>query len=35
VRQVEEPYLVRTHGEAYRSWAAGVGRFLPGIGRGV
>lgn len=35
VRLVEEPYLVRTHGETYRSWAARVGRFVPFIGRGV
>jgi protein-S-isoprenylcysteine O-methyltransferase Ste14 len=33
VRFVEEPYLVRTHGEAYRAYASRVGRFLPGIGR--
>jgi protein-S-isoprenylcysteine O-methyltransferase Ste14 len=33
VRFVEEPYLVRTHGEDYRAYAARVGRFLPGIGR--
>jgi protein-S-isoprenylcysteine O-methyltransferase Ste14 len=32
VRQVEEPYLLRTHGEAYRAWAARTGRFLPGLG---
>ncbi|MFV8051880.1 methyltransferase family protein [Mycobacterium sp. 48b] len=34
VRIVEEPYLLRTHGQAYRDYCAGVGRFLPGIGRG-
>jgi protein-S-isoprenylcysteine O-methyltransferase Ste14 len=33
VRFVEEPYLLRTHGDAYRTYAARVGRFLPGIGR--
>jgi protein-S-isoprenylcysteine O-methyltransferase Ste14 len=33
VRVVEEPYLIRTHGEAFRSYASRVGRFLPGIGR--
>ncbi len=32
VRAVEEPYLLRTHGEAYRDYAARVGRFVPGIG---
>ena len=33
VRAVEEPYLLRTHGDAYRAYASRVGRFLPGIGR--
>jgi protein-S-isoprenylcysteine O-methyltransferase Ste14 len=33
VRSVEEPYLMRTHGDAYRSYGSRVGRFLPGIGR--
>ncbi len=33
VRHVEEPYLVRSHGPAYRQWAAHTGRFLPRIGR--
>jgi protein-S-isoprenylcysteine O-methyltransferase Ste14 len=33
VRVVEEPYLIRTHGEAFRSYASRVGRFFPGIGR--
>jgi protein-S-isoprenylcysteine O-methyltransferase Ste14 len=33
VRRVEEPHLRRVHGERYRSYAAAVGRFLPGIGR--
>lgn len=33
VRAVEEPYLVRTHGDEYRAYASRVGRFVPGIGR--
>ena len=33
VRLVEEPSLSRTHGDAYRRYAARVGRFMPGIGR--
>ncbi|MGC4788720.1 methyltransferase family protein [Micromonospora sp. DT178] len=33
VRAVEEPYLIATHGDAYRRYAARVGRFLPGLGR--
>jgi protein-S-isoprenylcysteine O-methyltransferase Ste14 len=33
VRLVEEPYLVRSHGDAYRDYARRVGRFLPGLGR--
>jgi protein-S-isoprenylcysteine O-methyltransferase Ste14 len=33
VRAVEEPYLLTTHGAAYRNYLAGVGRFFPGIGR--
>jgi len=33
VRAVEEPYLLRTHGDEYRSYAARVGRFVPGVGR--
>jgi protein-S-isoprenylcysteine O-methyltransferase Ste14 len=33
VRVVEEPYLARTHGEPYLSYAASAGRFLPGVGR--
>jgi protein-S-isoprenylcysteine O-methyltransferase Ste14 len=33
VRAVEEPYLLRTHGDEYRVYAARVGRFLPGVGR--
>jgi len=32
VRGVEEPYLLRTHGDAYRAYAAHVGRFIPGVG---
>ncbi len=32
-RLVEEPYLARTHGEAYRDYARRVGRFLPSVGR--
>jgi protein-S-isoprenylcysteine O-methyltransferase Ste14 len=33
VRVVEEPYLLRTHGEAYMVYASRAGRFLPGLGR--
>lgn len=33
VRLVEEPHLVRTHGEPYLAWARRVGRFVPGLGR--
>jgi len=33
VRAVEEPYLLDTHGDAYRGYATRVGRFLPGVGR--
>jgi protein-S-isoprenylcysteine O-methyltransferase Ste14 len=33
VRAVEEPYLMRAHGSAYRAYASRVGRFIPGIGR--
>ena len=32
VRYVEEPYLLRAHGEAYRAYASRVGRFVPGVG---
>lgn len=32
VRFVEEPYLVRTHGDAYRAYARTTGRLLPGLG---
>jgi protein-S-isoprenylcysteine O-methyltransferase Ste14 len=34
VRGAEEPYLASVHGQAYSSYAARVGRFVPGIGRG-
>lgn len=33
VRLVEEPYLLRVHGDDYRRYAARTGRFLPWIGR--
>jgi protein-S-isoprenylcysteine O-methyltransferase Ste14 len=33
VRLVEEPYLRRVHGNAYRASAERTGRFLPWIGR--
>lgn len=33
VRVVEESHLLRTHGDAYSSYAARVGRFVPGVGR--
>jgi protein-S-isoprenylcysteine O-methyltransferase Ste14 len=33
VRLVEEPYLLRAHGDAFRGYATRVGRFLPGLGR--
>ena len=33
VRAVEEPYLCRTHGQAYAAYAARTGRFIPGAGR--
>lgn len=32
VRRVEEPYLLRTHGEGYRAYARRVGRFAPWLG---
>ncbi len=32
VRRVEEPYLLRVHGNAYAGYAARVGRFVPGLG---
>ena len=31
-RLVEEPHLIRTHGEPYLGWARRVGRFVPGLG---
>jgi len=33
VRLVEEPHLIRTHGEPYLAWARRVGRFVPGLGK--
>lgn len=33
VRLVEEPFLLRVHGEAYAGYARRVGRFVPGLGR--
>jgi len=33
VKVVEEPYLDRTHGEAYRRYRAGTWRFVPFVGR--
>jgi protein-S-isoprenylcysteine O-methyltransferase Ste14 len=33
VRVVEEPYLLRTHGDEYRRYGSRVGRFVPGVGR--
>ena len=33
VRLVEEPYLLRTHGDAFRRYAARTGRFVPGVGK--
>ena len=33
VRRVEEPYLLRTHGDTYRAYARRVGRFIPWVGR--
>ncbi|WP_437979183.1 isoprenylcysteine carboxylmethyltransferase family protein [Sorangium sp. So ce295] len=35
VRFVEEPYLLRTHGNAYAEYCARAGRFIPGFGLGV
>jgi len=32
VRRVEEPYLIRSHGDTYRNYATRVGRFMPGVG---
>lgn len=33
VRRVEEPYLVRVHGERYLGYARRTGRFVPLVGR--
>jgi protein-S-isoprenylcysteine O-methyltransferase Ste14 len=33
VRVVEEPYLTAVHAPAYLDYAAGAGRFVPGVGR--
>jgi protein-S-isoprenylcysteine O-methyltransferase Ste14 len=33
VHAVEEPYLRAVHGEAYETYAARAGRFVPGVGR--
>ena len=33
VRLVEEPYLLRAHGDRYAEYAARTGRFVPGVGR--
>jgi protein-S-isoprenylcysteine O-methyltransferase Ste14 len=33
VRLVEEPYLARVHGGAYRTYARTAGRFIPWLGR--
>ena len=35
VRAVEEPYLLAVHGDAYRDYAARVGRFVPGVGHSL
>jgi protein-S-isoprenylcysteine O-methyltransferase Ste14 len=32
VRLVEEPYLLKVHGDSYRDYASRVGRFVPGLG---
>jgi protein-S-isoprenylcysteine O-methyltransferase Ste14 len=32
VRRVEEPYLLRVHGEEYANYASRVGRFIPRLG---
>lgn len=31
VRFVEEPYLLRAHGQTYRDYCSRVGRFIPGL----
>lgn len=33
VRRVEEPHLIKVHGQPYVGWAARVGRFVPRLGR--
>ena len=33
VRVVEEPYLLKAHGDRYADYARRVGRFVPGLGR--
>lgn len=33
VRRLEEPYLLRVHGEEWRAYASDIGRFVPRIGR--
>jgi protein-S-isoprenylcysteine O-methyltransferase Ste14 len=33
VRGVEEPYLLRVHGEDFARYAAATGRFVPGVGK--
>ncbi len=33
VRLVEEPHLLRIHGDTYRDYTATVGRFVPGVGQ--
>lgn len=33
VRRVEEPHLLRVHGDEYATYAARVGRFVPGLGK--
>jgi protein-S-isoprenylcysteine O-methyltransferase Ste14 len=31
--RIEEVYMLRTYGEAYRDYACRVGRFVPGVGK--
>jgi protein-S-isoprenylcysteine O-methyltransferase Ste14 len=31
--RAEEAWLLRTYGDAWRTYAARVGRFVPGLGR--
>ncbi|MCM6773087.1 isoprenylcysteine carboxylmethyltransferase family protein [Nocardia sp. CDC159] len=33
VRVVEEPHLIRTHGDSYTNYTSTVGRFIPFVGR--